>query len=71
MRPTAEERFWSKVDKSGACWLWTGSTRGGYAQFHPGGRGVSPIDGHRFVYELLVGPIPGSASRSTTGATTL
>lgn len=25
------ERFWSKVDKSGDCWLWTGAqTRGGY-----------------------------------------
>jgi hypothetical protein len=24
-RPTLAERFWSKVDKSGECWLWTGA----------------------------------------------
>lgn len=27
-------RFWGKVDKSGDCWVWTGSTNGqGYGQF--------------------------------------
>ncbi len=25
---TVEERFWSKVDKSGDCWIWTGSHDG-------------------------------------------
>lgn len=25
LRETPEQRFWSKVDKSGACWLWTGA----------------------------------------------
>lgn len=24
-RPTIEDRFWPKVDKSGECWLWTGN----------------------------------------------
>lgn len=34
-----EERFWSKVDKSGEHWLWTGGTSGGgYGTFRMGGR---------------------------------
>lgn len=31
------DRFWSRVDKSGDCWLWTGNTfaaRGGYGSFY-------------------------------------
>ena len=29
------ERFWSKVDKSGDCWLWTAScARSGYGQYN-------------------------------------
>lgn len=54
-----EERFWSKVDRSGgpdACWLWTASVfrkRGGYGQFSmPGGRVVKA---HRLAYELEIG----------------
>ena len=31
---TIEERFWSKVDKTGDCWLWTAArSRDGYGQF--------------------------------------
>lgn len=33
------ERFWSKVDKTGDCWLWTGSLVGkGYGYFWLDGR---------------------------------
>lgn len=51
-----EGRFWSKVDKSGECWLWTGGT-------NPKGYGKIKINGkwqlaHRVAYELQVGPIP-------------
>lgn len=52
-------RFWERVDKTDTCWLWTaGRTSRGY--------GMVMIDGnrqyvHRFVYELLVGPIPDGA----------
>jgi hypothetical protein len=56
-RQTSEERFWSKVDKSGDCWLWTGHRlSGGYGQFmvKKGQRVVA----HRFSYELASGPIP-------------
>lgn len=41
------ERFWSHVDKSGDCWLWTGGkTQYGYGQFG--------IVAHRVAYELEV-----------------
>ena len=56
MNQTAEERFWSKVDKSGDCWLWTGSVKpSGYAQFSVRGRNVYV---HRFSYALISGSIP-------------
>jgi hypothetical protein len=65
-RPTAEGRFWSKVNKNGPvsdyrptlgpCWLWTGARSGaGYGHRRVGGHYV---DTHRFAYELLIGPIP-------------
>lgn len=45
-------RFWSKVEKTDMCWLWTGVKRpAGYGRF--GG-----AQAHRVAYELLVGPIP-------------
>lgn len=35
--PNLPERFWSKVDKSGPCWRWTGGHRNGYGiYFHNG-----------------------------------
>lgn len=50
------ERFWSKVEKTDGCWLWTGSrSTGGYGYFYLNGRN-SPA--HRVAYEMLVGPIP-------------
>lgn len=59
MKPTVQERFWSKVNKTGECWLWTGartrSKHQRYASFTFDGR---TMGAHRFAYELLVGPIP-------------
>lgn len=53
---TVEERFWSKVDKSGECWEWTaGKYAWGYGQFSVG---YKKIRAHRWAYEHLVGPIP-------------
>lgn len=48
-------RFWSKVDQSGACWLWTGATTHGYGVARVDGRNVGA---HRVSYELAHGPIP-------------
>ena|SRR5215831_2236795 len=45
--------FWSLVDKTGDCWLWTGYVdRGGYGRY--GRHGYS----HRIAYEELVAQIP-------------
>jgi hypothetical protein len=53
-----EERFWSKVDKTEECWLWTGCTRSGYGLFRVGKKMVSA---HRWIYEQENGPIPEGA----------
>jgi hypothetical protein len=56
--PSAEERFWPKVDKRGPdeCWLWLAKTiNTGYGQFSVGGRMMLA---HRFSWELHHGPIP-------------
>lgn len=50
------DRFWSKVDKAGNCWLWTAATR-------PNGYGCIRVQGrlesaHRIAYELANGKIP-------------
>lgn len=50
------ERFWSKVDKTGDCWVWMASKG-------PRGYGLFQIDGaakraHRVAWELIHGAIP-------------
>lgn len=50
------ERFWSKVEKTPGCWLWTAYRDGwGYGQFW-----VPPRQrkAHQVAYELAVGPVP-------------
>lgn len=57
VKPTTSERFWSKVDKSGDCWTWTGGQiSSGYGAFHPVQGETIPV--HRYVYANLVGEIP-------------
>lgn len=54
---TPEVRFWSHVDKSGDCWLWTaGLTQGGYGKFTP--VRDRTVTAHRWSWELHNGPIP-------------
>lgn len=54
----ALDRFWSKVDKSGECWTWTGAkSNKGYGNFFCEGR---YIPSHRFSYETHFGPITGN-----------
>jgi hypothetical protein len=55
-RPTLEERFWAKVNKTETCWLWTGaSSQLGYGRLWVNGKWPQA---HRLAYEWLVGPIP-------------
>ena len=56
IHPTPEQRFWSKVDKSGDCWTWQGSFSRSYGQFSL--RHRKSVRAHRFAYELESGPIP-------------
>ena len=62
-------RFWAKVDKHGAipahrpdlgcCWLWTGTTRGGYGRFRfPGTRNGRMWGAHRFSFFLAGHQVP-------------
>jgi hypothetical protein len=53
---TEKERFWSKVDKNGDCWEWTGTlSSGGYGRFRSHGR---LVNAHRFSWEDKFGPAP-------------
>lgn len=52
------DRFWSKVEKTDGCWLWTGSTHPfGYGQLSTS-HGERPARAHRLAYELAHGNIP-------------
>lgn len=53
---TDEERFWSFVDKSGECWMYTGPiNKDGYGEFVTA---AGMVAAHRFAFELEHGPIP-------------
>jgi hypothetical protein len=50
------ERFWSKVDKTDGCWLWTAYRNGhGYGKVSING---TPRRAHRVAWELTHGEIP-------------
>jgi hypothetical protein len=56
------DRFWSKVDRSGDCWLWTGYRRRlGYGEVQVPGL-KRPRLTHRVAWELTNGPIPDGLS---------
>ena len=55
-RVPLETRFWPFVNKTPACWLWTGATTPyGYGTIAVGRK---TILAHRVAYLLVVGPIP-------------
>ena len=59
--PTAEERFWAKVNRQGPveCWLWIGAKMpNGYGSFGATAGTKGTVYAHRYAYTLLVGPIP-------------
>ena len=50
------ERFWSKVQKTDSCWIWTAClAQAGYGNFHLNGETRLS---HRLSYQWLVGQIP-------------
>lgn len=55
-----EKRFWKFVDKRGKdeCWLWTGNVTGSTSKYPAFFDGKKEVKGHRFSYELHIGPIP-------------
>lgn len=56
MTPEQIARFWAKVDKSDACWVWRGAQNGrGYGAVGVNGRMQGA---HRIAYTLTYGPIP-------------
>lgn len=51
-----EESFWTRVDRTGECWNWTGGLdRNGYGNFYVKRK---ILRAHRFSYELHFGTIP-------------
>jgi hypothetical protein len=59
-RPPAlseDERFWSKVDKTGDCWAWTGAKTRGYGAFQRS-KARGTVIASRMAYELMIGPVP-------------
>lgn len=54
--PTVQQRFWSKVDKSGSCWVWiAGRNWRDYGVFYYDGRDHMA---HRISYQMSQGVIP-------------
>ncbi len=59
---TEEDRFWSKVDKSGPCWLWTASKDpSGYGLFHTFG-GI--VRSHRWSYAYYIDHVPDAIEQT-------
>lgn len=51
--------FWTRVNKTPACWLWTGGKSGKKNKYGIYFRAPEkPIGAHRYAYESLRGPIP-------------
>lgn len=56
MDKKTEERFWSKIDKTGDCWRWTASCDSeGYGLFR---YGKKLVKAHRLSFEWANGEIP-------------
>lgn len=60
VRQPISERFWSHVDRTSECWLWTGAKDAkGYGRFQRG-RGEGTISAHRWAWMETHGPIPST-----------
>ncbi len=56
--PSAEERFWSNVEKTDGCWEWHGTTTAGRKKYGVLRNNYKQVKAHRFSWELVNGPIP-------------
>lgn len=56
-RPEAD-RFWSKVDTSGDCWVWNGAKDRGYGKFRLAGPVRRTVNAYRWAWEAVNGPVP-------------
>ena len=55
MRMTTQDRFWSKVNKTDYCWIWTtGKSSNGYGSFYFNDKTVSA---HKFSWMLYYGKV--------------
>jgi hypothetical protein len=56
---STEERFWSKVNKTETCWLWTGTfaPKEKHGRFYLRYKPDIVVAAHRYSYELHFGPI--------------
>lgn len=53
------ERFWSKVNKTETCWLWTAYRARGYGRFMVGaGEKTRALSAHRWSWEQEHGAVP-------------
>src|SRR5438128_9842658 len=68
-RPSLEEKFWPKVDRSGECWIWTGAVDGKGALLFWDSSTGKQRHANRIAYELTRGrSIPlGQRARRTCG----
>lgn len=56
--PSTEERFWSFVNKTDTCWLWTGHiAKKGYPKFCLSWKPYVIATAHHYSYELQNGPV--------------
>ena len=55
-----EQRFWTKVQKSDGCWLWTATKTKGYGMIE--GPNRVPMQAHRVAWRLTFGEIPPGLS---------
>lgn len=54
-----EVRFYSRIEVTDDCWLWTGPKNAkGYGYLGRGGRGAPKVLAHRLMWELVQGSIP-------------
>ena len=56
---TIIDRFWTKVQRTDGCWLWTASTNNkGYGVINRGGHANGTVTAHTLSWLIHYGPIP-------------